>query len=202
MRRVYMDHTAGMPVDERVLEVMMPYFTQNYGNPSSAHSYGNEARRAIDEARSKVAKLIGAKKKEEIIFTSGGTESNNLAIRGALEATPDKKHLVAAKVEHSSVLNVFHRMENLGYRLTLLDVDSEGLLDLDQLRDSLTDDTALVSLMHANNETGIFFPMGEIVDITKNRGIPLLVDAIQTVGKMPVDLGGKPVVDYATIVVY
>ena len=129
MRRVYMDHTAGMPVNEHVLEAMMPYFTQNYGNPSSTHSYGNEARMPIDEARSKVAELIGAERKEEIVFTSGGTESNNLAIKGVAYRNKDKgNHIITSSVEHMSVINTCKHLSKEGFKVTYLPVDRYGIL--------------------------------------------------------------------------
>ncbi|NIM19387.1 MAG: cysteine desulfurase NifS [Candidatus Latescibacteria bacterium] len=187
MENIYLDNNATTKVAPEVLEEMLPCLTGDYGNPSSIHRFGAKAGAKMKEARERVSAFLHCRE-SELVFTSCGTESNNLAIRGALEATPDKRHIVTTKVEHSSVLNVLHRMEKLGYALTILDVGEDGLLDLDNLRDALTSNTALVSIMHANNETGVLFPMEEIVNITKEHGVPLFVDAIQTVGKIPVDL--------------
>jgi cysteine desulfurase len=170
-----------------VLEEMLPYLSESYGNPSSMHRMGAKAGAAIKNARERVCAFLHCRE-AELVFTGTGTESNNLAIRGVLEATPEKNHIVACRVEHSSVLNVYARMERLGYEVTRLDVGPDGLIDPDQLTDSLRDDTALVSIMYANNETGVISPMEKIVDIVKARGIPFLVDAIQVVGKLPVDL--------------
>ena len=187
MQTIYLDNNATTRIAQEVLEEMLPYLSESYGNPSSMHRMGAKAGATIKNARERICTFLSCRE-SELVFTGTGTESNNLAIRGVLEATPGKKHIVASKVEHSSVLNVYARMERLGYRITLLDVAADGTIDLDQLRDSLTDDTALVSIMYANNETGVLSPMQALVDIVKERGIPLLVDAIQAVGKIPIDL--------------
>jgi cysteine desulfurase len=187
VQTIYLDNNATTKVAPEVLEEMHPFLSGTYGNPSSMHRMGAKAGSAIKEARERICSFLHCRE-SELVFTGTGTESNNLAIRGVLEATPDKKHIVTSKVEHSSVLNVYARMERLGYRITLLDVAADGTIDLDQLRDSLTDDTALVSIIYANNETGVLSPMQAVVDIVKEQGIPLLVDAIQAVGKAPIDL--------------
>jgi cysteine desulfurase len=189
MRRVYMDHTAGMPVDKRVLEAMLPYFTQNYGNPSSIHSFGNEARRAIDEARSKVAELIGAGKKEEIVFTSGGTESNNLAIKGVAYRNKDKgKHIITSSIEHMSVINTCKHLSKQGFKVTYLPVDKYGIIDIEALKKEITDKTILVSIMYANGEIGTIEPIKEIGEIVHSKGAFFHVDAVAAAGQIPINV--------------
>ncbi len=189
MRRVYMDHTAGMPVDERVLEAMTPYFTQNYGNPSSVHSFGNEARRAIDEARSKVSELIGAEKKEEIIFTSGGTESNNLAIKGVAYRNKDKgNHIITSSIEHMSVINTCKHLNKQGFEVTYLPVDKYGIVDIEALKKEITDKTILVSIMYANGEIGTIEPIKEIGEIAHSKGAFFHVDAVAAAGQIPINV--------------
>jgi cysteine desulfurase len=189
MRRVYMDHTAGMPVDPRVLEAMLPYFTQNYGNPSSVHSLGNEARKAIDEARGKVAELIGAERKEEIIFTSGGTESNNLAIKGVAYRNKDKgNHIITSSIEHMSVINTCKHLSKQGFKVTYLPVDQHGIVDIDALKKEITDKTILVSIMYANGEIGTIEPIKEIGEITHSKGALLHVDAVAAAGQIPINV--------------
>lgn len=192
MRVVYMDNNATTKVDPRVVEEMLPFFTSNYGNPSSMHLLGGVAQKAVKRAREQVAELLNAHP-EEIVFTSCGTESDNAAIRGILEARPDKRHVVTTRVEHPAVWNQIPYLRQKGYRVTEIRVDREGRLDLDQLRGALTDDTALVSVMFANNETGVVFPVAEIGELVKARGIPFHTDAVQAVGKLPVDLSRLPV---------
>lgn len=198
MRHVYLDNNATTSVAPEVVEEMLPCFTEHYGNPSSVHRLGTKPAAKIRDARKKVAAFLGCDE-TEIVFTSCGSESDNLAILGALEALPDKKHIVTTAVEHPAVSGVFERKKALGYDVTTLGVDGEGRLDLDELRRCLRDDTALVSIMYANNETGVIFPMREIVEIVKGRGEtrgasastspPLLhVDAVQAIGKIPLDL--------------
>ncbi len=189
MRRVYMDHTAGMPVDERVLEAMMSYFTQNYGNPSSIHSYGNEARRANDEARSKVSELIGAEKKEEVVFTSGGTESNNLAIKGVAYRNKDKgNHIVTSSIEHMSVVNTCKHLSKQGFEVTYLPVDKYGIVDIEALKKAITDKTILVSIMYANGEIGTIEPIKEIGEIAHGKGAFFHVDAVAAAGQIPINV--------------
>ena len=191
-RTVYLDNNATTKVAPEIVEAMTPYLTQFYGNPSSVHRLGARPAGAIRAARRSIAGLIGCAD-EEIIFTSCGTESDNLAIQGVLDATPDKKHIVTTAVEHSAVTKVFQRLESKGYQATYISVDHDGKIDTAQLANSLTDDTALVSVMVANNETGVLFPMEEITSIVKQRDIPLHVDAVTAVGKVPIDLSKFPV---------
>jgi cysteine desulfurase len=184
-----MDHTAGMPIDERVLEIVIPYFTLNYGNPSSIHSFGNEPRRAIDEARSKIADLIGAEKKEEIIFTSGGTESNNLAIKGIAYRNKDKgQHIITSSIEHMSVVNTCKHLSKQGFKLTQLRVDKYGIVDTEVLKKEITDKTILVSIIYANGEIGTIEPIKEIGEIAHEKGAFFHVDAVAAAGQIPINV--------------
>ncbi|MEK7822382.1 MAG: aminotransferase class V-fold PLP-dependent enzyme, partial [Planctomycetota bacterium] len=155
-RLVYVDNNATTRVAPEALEAMLPYFTELYGNPSSMHTFGGQLQKKINQAREQVANLIGASP-QEIIFTSGGTESDNAAIRGTLEANPDKKHIITTRVEHPAVLNLCQYLAQNGYEVTELGVDSQGLLDLDELHGAIRDDTVLITIMYANNETGVLF---------------------------------------------
>ena len=189
MRRIYMDHAAGMPVDERVLKTMSPFFVVDYGNPSSVHSFGNEARRATDQARSKVAELIGAEKKEEVIFTSGGTESNNLAIKGVAYRNKDKgNHIITSSIEHISVLNICKHLSKQGFEITYLPVDRYGIVDIESLENKITDKTILVSVMYANGEIGTIEPIREIEEIVHNEKALFHVDAVAAAGQIPIDV--------------
>jgi len=189
MRRIYMDHAAGMPVDERVLKTMSPFFVVDYGNPSSVHSFGNEARRATDQARSKVAELIGAEKKEEVIFTSGGTESNNLAIKGVAYRNKDKgNHIITSSIEHISVLNICKHLSKQGFEITYLPVDRYGIVDIESLENEITDKTILVSVMYANGEIGTIEPIREIGEIVHNEKALFHVDAVAAAGQIPIDV--------------
>jgi len=189
MRRVYMDHVAGMPIDERVLEAMRLYFTQNYGNPSSIHSFGNEARNAISEARGKVAKLIGAEKEEEIIFTSGGTESNNLAIKGLAYRNKNKgNHIITSSIEHMSVINTCKDLSKQGFEVTFLPVDKYGVVDVQTLEREIKDKTILVSIMYANGEIGTIEPIREVGKIVHEKGAYLHVDAVAAAGQIPINV--------------
>ncbi len=192
MRTVYFDNNATTRVDPAVFEEMRPYFCDLYGNPSSMHSFGGQVGRKLGEARERVAAVLGCDP-AEIVFTSCGTEGDNTAIRSALEAQPDKRHIVTTKVEHPAVLNLVNHLVKKGYHLTLLGVDGQGMIDLDELRDSLRDDTAIVSIMWANNETGTVFPVAEAAEIVKSRGILFHTDAVQAVGKIPIDLRSLPI---------
>jgi len=187
MRVVYMDNNATTRVADAVLEEMMPYFTEFYGNPSSMHSFGGQVGRKISLARENIADLIGASP-EEIIFTGSGTESDNTAIMAALQSNPDKKHIITSRVEHPAIKNLFEHLSKTGYRITWVPVDRDGMLDLDYLFDHLTDNTAVVSLMWANNETGVIFPIEEVAEHLRSRGIVFHTDAVQAVGKIPVDV--------------
>lgn len=191
MKIVYVDNNATTRVDDRVLEEMMPCLTDNYGNPSSMHQMGGRSGAVLKTARERVAGLIGASP-EEIVFTSCGTESNNAAIRSALKLNPDKKHIITTMVEHPAVKSFCESLEKEGYRTTFIPVDSRGRLDLDRLYASMTPDTAIVSIMWANNETGTVFPIQEIAELAKSRGILFHTDAVQAVGKLDVDAGKTP----------
>ncbi|MDZ7831914.1 MAG: cysteine desulfurase NifS [Desulfobacterales bacterium] len=188
MTVIYMDNNATTRVADAVLDEMMPYFTEFYGNPSSMHSFGGQVGQKISAARGKIAELIGASP-EEIIFTGSGTESDNTAIMAALKAHPNKKHIITSRVEHPAIKNLFEHLAKTGYRVTWVPVDRHGMLDLDYLYAHLSDDTAVVSLMWANNETGVIFPIEEIADRLRSRGIVFHTDAVQAVGKIPVDVG-------------
>ena len=188
MKVIYVDNNATTMVAPEVLDAMMPYFSDNYGNPSSMHSFGGNVAGAIEIARENVANLIGAAS-QEIVFTSCGTESDGTAIRAAIESYPDKKHLVTSRVEHPAIKNLYEALSKKGYRATFVPVDRSGRLDIDYLYDSLSDDTAIVSLMWGNNETGVIFPIEEISREVKSRGILFHTDAVQAVGKLPINIG-------------
>lgn len=194
---IYLDYNATTPVRQEVLDTMMAYFTAEWGNPSSTYRFGARLRAAIEESRANVAELVGAHA-SEIVFTSCGTESNNAAIYAALQANRDKRHVITSAVEHSSVRNYFLELENEGYRVTYLDVDSEGLLNLGELKDSIRTDTAVVSLMWANNETGVLFPVEEIAEICESRGVLFHCDGVQAAGKVEIDLRKIPI-DYLSL---
>lgn len=187
MKTVYLDNNATTQVAPEVLEAMLPYFVDLYGNPSSMHSFGGQVAVQIREAREKVAALIGASP-DEIIFTSCGTESDNAAIRSALATNPEKRHIVTSRVEHPAIRSLFANMAGQGYRVTELPVDKSGILDLEHLVASLTPDTAVVSLMWANNETGVIFPVEKAAELVRERGILFHTDAVQSTGKIPIDM--------------
>jgi cysteine desulfurase len=188
-RPVYLDFHATTPVDPRVLEAMLPFFTAQFGNPASRqHAYGWEAQKATEAARQQVGALIGASS-QEIVFTSGATESNNLAIKGVAHALRDRgDHIVTVLTEHKSVLDSCKRLEREGCRVTRLGVDSQGFIDLDELRAAITERTVLVSVMAANNEIGVLQPLAEIGAIAQERGVLLHTDAAQAAGKIPLDV--------------
>ena len=192
MREVYVDNNATTKVDEAVFEEMRPYFCELYGNPSSMHFFGGQVQKKIDEARKRTAALLGALP-EEIIFTACGTESNNSALRSALEIFPEKRHIVTTRVEHPAVLTPCRNLSKRGYRVTELSVDGDGNLDLDELRAVVDDDTAIVSIMYANNETGVVFPIEEIGAIVKEKGALFHTDAVQAVGKIPMNMANSTV---------
>ena len=187
MNVIYLDNNATTQVDPEVVQAMLPFYSELYGNPSSMHSFGGGVAASIKEARENVARLLGAAA-DEIVFTSCGTESDSTAIRAAIESYPAKKHLVTSRVEHAAIKNLFESLSKKGYRTTFVPVDREGRLDLDFLYENLTDDTAIVSLMWGNNETGVIFPIEEISRRVKERGIVFHTDAVQAVGKIPIDL--------------
>jgi cysteine desulfurase len=186
---IYFDNNATTAVAPEVFEAMRPFLTGFYGNPSSAYSFGRESRKAVEKAREQLADLIGAGSPSEIVFTSGGTESDNWAILGALEANADKRHIVTTRVEHEAVRKLCEKLERKNYEVTWLEVDENGLLNLDELRTSLRPDTAIVSIMLANNETGILFPIKEAARVVKeNSGALFHTDAVNAVGKISIDL--------------
>ena len=184
---VYVDNNATTRVADEVIEEMLPFYGQFYGNPSSMHTFGGSVGKKVKEARQRVADLIHADP-EEIIFTSCGTESDNTAIHAALLARPDRKHIITSKVEHPAVDNYFKVLEKQGYRVTWVDVDKHGRLDLEQLYKSMTDDTAVISLMWANNETGVIFPIEEIAAKSREKDILFHTDAVQAAGKVTIDV--------------
>jgi cysteine desulfurase len=187
MKTVYVDNNATTMVAPEVVEEMRPYFTELYGNPSSMHSFGGQVHRKVEEARERVADLLGARA-EEIVFTSCGTESDNTAIMSALQCNPDKTHVVTTRVEHPAVKNPVAHLKRQGYRVTELAVDRGGLLAVDQVSQAITDDTAIVSVMWANNETGVLLPVEEIATLAKSKGTLFHTDAVQAVGKLPINL--------------
>ncbi|AMD89985.1 cysteine desulfurase [Desulfovibrio sp. 6_1_46AFAA] len=192
MKTIYLDNNATTAVAPEVLAAMLPYLGELYGNPSSMHSFGGQVGEAVDTARERIAALLGAGP-DEIIFTSCGSESDNTAIWSALQTQPEKRHLITTRVEHPAVLNVVQYWERQGYHVTLLGVDGKGRLDLDEYAAALSDDTALVSIMFANNEVGDIYPIQAMAEMAKERGILFHTDAVQAVGKTPIDLRHLPV---------
>jgi cysteine desulfurase len=184
-----MDHTAGKPVAPKVLEAMMPYFTEKCGNPSSPHSWGNEARKAMEDARAQIVSLIGAKKPEEVFFTSGGTESNNLAIKGTALRNKDRgSQVVTTTAEHMSVMNPCKSLMKQGFDVTFVPVDKYGLVDLQALESTVSDKTTLVSVAYANGEIGTIQPIQKISEIVHRKGAALHVDAVAACGQMPINV--------------
>ena len=197
MKTVYVDNNATTKVAPEVLEAMLPYFSELYGNPSSMHFFGGQVQKKVDEAREKVADLLGAEP-SEVVFTSCGTESDNAAILGTLDSYPEKRHLITTRVEHPAVGNLSTYLGRKGYRVTELSVDREGRLDLDELRESITEETTIVTVMYANNETGVIFPVEELGEIVKAKGIPFHTDAVQAAGKISLNLK-KSTIDMLSI---
>ena len=187
MNVIYVDNNATTQVAPEVLEEMLPYFNEFYGNPSSMHTFGGLVEHKIVEARERLAELLGASQ-EEIIFNGCGTESDSTAIRAAILSNPDKKHILTSRVEHPAVKNLFEYLSKNGYRVTFVPVDRKGRLDLDYLYKNLSEDTAIVSIMWANNESGVIFPIKEIGGVLKEKGIVFHTDAVQAVGKIPIDV--------------
>ncbi|RJP66026.1 MAG: cysteine desulfurase NifS [Candidatus Abyssobacteria bacterium SURF_17] len=188
MKRIYLDHNATTPMNPEVLKAMLPFFTQNFGNASSIHNFGREAREAISKAREQVAALIEAEP-ANIVFTSGGTESDNFAIKGIAYANEKKgKHIITSQIEHPAVLSTCKFLEKQGFEVTYLKVDNCGKVDLDQLRDSIRKDTILISIMHGNNEIGTIQDIEEIGKIAAEKGVFFHTDAVQTCGKIPVSV--------------
>jgi len=187
--RIYLDHNATTPLDPLVLEAMLPYLREGFGNASSIHAEGREARKTLEGAREVIASLLGARAAETIVFTSGGTEADNLAIKGVAFALKEKgHHIVTSAVEHPAVLQTLRFLETQGFEVTSVPVDREGSLDLEAFRQALRPETILISIMHANNETGVLFPLEEIGRIAKERGILFHTDAVQSFGKVPVNV--------------
>jgi cysteine desulfurase len=187
MNTIYVDNNATTRVAPEVFEEMIPYFTELYGNPSSMHFFGGQVEGKVEEARERVAALLGARP-QEIIFTSCGTESDNAAIMSALRCSPEKRHVLTTRVEHPAVKNLVAHLKREGYRLTEVPVDRQGRLSMEELSRAMTDDTAIVSAMWANNETGVLFPVEEIATLAKSRGILFHTDAVQAIGKIPINM--------------
>lgn len=189
MRRIYMDHAATTPVDPRVVEEMLPYLTEKFGNPSSLHSFGREVKATMEEARAEVARLLGAADPSEIVFTAGGSEADNLALKGVAYALREKgRHIITSSIEHHAVYDAVRHLEKEGFRATYLPVDADGLVDPEELRAAITGETILVSIMHANNEVGTIEPIAELAAVARERGVLFHTDAVQTVGSIPVDV--------------
>ncbi|MEJ2689229.1 MAG: aminotransferase class V-fold PLP-dependent enzyme [Deltaproteobacteria bacterium] len=197
MKRIYLDNNATTAVDPLVLEAMLPYYKEFFGNPSSGHRFGEEAHQAIDLARQQVAALVGSRP-EETYFTGGGTEANNMAIHSALLAAPDRQHIITSNVEHPSVLAPLAAAAARGYVVQHLAVDENGNLDLEELEEAIKPDTALVSLMAANNETGVIWDLHRIAALCREKGVPFHCDAVQMAGKLPIDMGAIQA-DYLTL---
>jgi len=185
-RQVYLDHNASTPVHPEVVEAMLPYFSERFGNPSSVHGFGREAREGLETAREQVAHFLRVGK-EEIVFTSGGTESDNMAVKGVAMAR-GRGHIITSRIEHHAVLRAVETLETQGFAATYLDVDGYGMVDPDALRRAIRPDTILISLMHANSEIGTIQPARQLGAIARERGIPFHMDAVQTFGKVPIDL--------------
>jgi cysteine desulfurase len=189
MKKVYFDNNATTKVHPEALEEMLPFYKEIYGNASSVHSFGRDARKHLEKAREKVAKLVHADSPDEIVFTSGGTEADNFAVKGAASALKGKgNHIITSSVEHSAVLNTCKYLEKQGFRVTYLGVDESGMINLDELKNSIKDDTILLSIMAANNETGTIMPVEEIGEICAGGGIVFHTDAVQMAGKVPFDV--------------
>ncbi len=186
---IYLDNNATTPLADEVSEAMLPFLREEFGNPSSAYSLSGRPKNAIEKARENIATLLGSSSAAEIVFTGSGTESDNWAILGSLEYCPDRKHIITTRVEHEAIRRLCEKLENRGYRVSWLDVDGKGELDLEQLKAELCDDTAIVSVMWANNETGVIFPVKEIAEIVKNNSNAVFhVDAVNAAGKVKIDV--------------
>ena len=192
MKNIYLDNNATTRLADEVLEEMMPYLTTHYGNASSMHTFGGQLGRKIKESREKAAQLLGCSP-EELIFTSGGTESNNFAIHSVLELNPNKRHIIVSRVEHPAIRTLARYYQRKGYRLTEIAVDTRGQLDLGQLSEAIDGNTAVVSIMFANNETGVVYPIDKIARIVKSKGVLFHTDAVQAVGKIPLNLTATPI---------
>ncbi len=192
MKEIYLDNNATTKVDEAVFEEMRPYFCELYGNPSSMHFFGGQVQSKVNEARIRVADLLGASP-DEIIFTACGTESDNAAIRSALEVFPDRRHIITSRIEHPAVLTQCRNLTQKGYRVTEIGVDGAGRLDMEELKAAVDTDTAIVSLMWANNETGVIFPVEEAAVIAKSKGALFHSDAVQAIGKIPINMAASSI---------
>lgn len=198
MRNVYLDNNATTRVAPEVVEAMLPFFSEDFGNPSSVHKPGRTARKAVDHARWQVASLVNCDP-SEVVFTSGGSEAINMAIKGIMTSRQEAvKHCITTRVEHSAVINSCRFLEEKGFQVTWLDIDTEGTLTPGAVEAAITEQTALISVMYANNETGVIFPIREIGEIASRRGIPFLCDAVQAVGKIPVNFKELPA-DFLTV---
>ncbi len=198
MRHVYLDNNATTRVDPEVVEAMLPFFSENYGNPSSVHKPGRTARKAVDNARALVASLVNCDP-SEVIFTSGGSEAINTVRKGVIDAGRETaRHCITTKVEHSAVINCCRYLEGKGHNITWLEVDAEGTLTPAAVEAAITEKTALISVMYGNNETGVIFPVEEVGEIASRRGIPFLCDSVQAVGKVPINFKDLPA-DFLTV---
>ncbi len=187
---IYLDNNSSTRIDPEVLEEMMPFLTERYGNPSSPHRFGSQVKDATKLAHERVANLLGCEP-NEVVFTSGGTESDNTALHSALQMTPDRRHIMTTSVEHNAVLNFCQTVEKRGCDVTIVEVDDEGNLDVADVERAIRPDTAVVSVMWANNETGVIFPLEEISALCREKGVVFHTDAVQAVGKMPINLAQK-----------
>lgn len=186
--RVYLDHNATTPPDPEVLAAMTPFLAEGFGNPSSLHVWGREARQALERARATIARALGTADKDTVVFTSGGTEADNLALMGVAAAQEERgRHVILSSVEHHAILNSAAHLGRRGFEVTRLSVDSQGLLDPDEVGRAIRPDTVLVSLMHGNNETGVLFPITSVGRICRERGVTFHTDAVQSFGKLPLD---------------
>ncbi|OGB88869.1 MAG: cysteine desulfurase NifS [candidate division NC10 bacterium RIFCSPLOWO2_02_FULL_66_22] len=192
--RVYLDHNATTPLHPEVLAAMLPFLTERFGNPSSLHAWGQEARQALEQARTTVARALGSGDKDSVVFTAGGTEADNLALLGAAAAQETRgRHVIVSAVEHHAVLHAAAHLQRHGFAVTRLPVDGQGLLDPDEVRRAIRPDTILVSLLHGNNETGVLFPIDRVGRICRERGVTFHTDAVQSFGKLPLDVGALQV---------
>ena len=192
MRKVYMDHGAGMPLDPIVFDAMKPYFFEKYGNPSSSHSFGNSANSALTASREKIAELVAAEKPEEVIFTSGGTESNNLAIKGVAFRNREKgSHIITTAIEHISVINICKYLQKQGFEVSFVPVNKQGVVNLEKIKDAVTDKTVLISVQYANGEIGTIQPIKEIGKIARENNIIFHVDAVATAGQVSINVQEK-----------
>ncbi|MEK7220581.1 MAG: IscS subfamily cysteine desulfurase [candidate division NC10 bacterium] len=192
--RVYLDHNATTPLHPEVLAAMTPFLTERFGNPSSPHTWGQEARQALEQARTTVARALGSGDKDSVVFTAGGTEADNLALLGAAAAQETRgRHVIVSAVEHHAVLHAAAHLQRHGFAVTRLRVDAQGLLDPEEVRRAIRPDTILVSLLHGNNETGVLFPIDRVGRICRERGVTFHTDAVQSFGKLPLDVGALQV---------